>query len=160
MKFKLFNQTRPNQTREDNNYFTNSLSIIKEDCGSVLSGSASESNYISFLSNLEKTNCETENNAIHTCASTDKITSDDTTNTLTPSQIMSTSRRQTVMDKYIKEAIQKSGYKLLEDATDPITMDIRTVIQMIQEFKIEMKEEIAEQIRSSIQTELQSTDST
>ena len=33
-------------------------------------------------------------------------------------------KKQSVMDKYIRDALQKSGQKSIEEATDPITMDI------------------------------------
>ena len=59
----------------------------------------------------------------------------------------STSKGNTVVDRYIREEIEKRGLQSIEEATDPITMDIWTVIQMMEEFKLEIKAEITEQLQ-------------
>ena len=55
---------------------------------------------------------------------------------------------QSVMDKYIKEALERCGESSLENAIDPVTMDVRTVIQMVSEMKAELKAEIMAEIES------------
>ena len=69
----------------------------------------------------------------------------------TPKASNLTPKKQSVMDKYINDAIQQSGLSSLEEADKPVTMDIRTVIQMVEDMKIELKEEISAQIQKSFQ---------
>ena len=139
----------------------------KRVCESSSADKSEEEQYCQFLSNLESSSKE-DYRVISEGAKSDNYSKDNLSEMMREEETAESTMDNTnikeiqrsanavksdVLTRYITEAIREAGQSDTVTEEDPITMDIRTIIQMVSELKIELKEEIEKDVTKMLQNQ-------